>query len=244
MNTVLNVNTMMALRSRLRELFADHEPETFEEGAQQTVQLFRESLSDHNGASVLPLVRVFKTHRYAGLDRELKTFARNITPAADTVPDLRCLVLVATAGDEPAWNSRHQSQGHKAIPLVSEQTVAQAPMIARLIEQFGLPITTVLKPDPGFLIDTSDTIYNLFFVEHAAGSPYIVAQREFVVPYGIQSVIGFGGMLASGDLVAAILFSRLAINAETADLFKVIGLNFKLAMLRIAGKPLFIQGGT
>lgn len=56
--------------------------------------------------------------------------------------------------------------------------------------------------------------------------------------YGIQSVLGFGGLLASGDLFAVILFSKVAISPDAADQFRVVGLNLKIAILPFARKTL------
>lgn len=233
---------MMRLRGALRGLFVEGgEPATFEEAAQRVVALFREQLLDDAGQPACALVRIYKTHPFAELVAPLKNFARRIVPEADTLRGLRCLVLVATAGDEPAWNDRRLSRGHQAIPLTSEHAVADAPMVAQLIQQLGIEVSTVLRPDPSLLLDVRDRAQNVFFVPDALGSPYIVAQEQFVVPYSIQSVIGFGGMLASGDLVAAILFSKVRMSHEIADQFKVIGLNFKLTMLPFVRKPLFKQ---
>ena len=53
--------------------------------------------------------------------------------------------------------------------------------------------------------------------------------------------LGFGGMVASGDVFATIMFSKVPIAPDTADLFKVIGLNLNLALLPIARKPLFVE---
>lgn len=229
----------MAMRAALRSAFAEREPETFGDAADRLVRLFREQLVDDEGQPACALVRIYKTHLFRDLDAELQAFARGIEPKADAIRDLRCLTLVATAGDLPAWNSRHASRSHKAIPLSSEETVAQAPMVAQLITQLGVSVATVLRPDPALLMDTRDKAQNVFYVPRAAGSPYIVAQSDFVIPHGIESVIGFGGLLSSGDLVVAILFSKVPISASTADHFKVVGLNFKLAMLPFVRKPLF-----
>jgi hypothetical protein len=234
-------NDLMTIRGKLRSAFAGDEPATFEAAANVLARLFYRELTDGEGRPACALVRVYKTHLYRDLDAELQAFARNIESGADSMPQLRCLTLVATAGDEPAWNSRHQSRSHKAIPLSSEQAVAQAPMVSQLISQLGVSVAAVLRPDPALLIDMRDRSQNVFYVPRALGSPYIVAQQDFVIPYGIESVIGFGGILASGDLVTAILFSKVPISAAVADHFKVVGLNFKLAMLPYVRKPLFEQ---
>jgi two-component system NtrC family sensor kinase len=230
---------MMVLRGQLRALGDSTQAATFAEAAQEVVGLLRSELVDGEGNPACALVRIYKTHPFNELPDDLKEFARSLEPSADSLHFLRCLVLVATDGTEPDWRSRHSSRNHKAIPLTSEQAVAKAPMVSQLIKQLGVNVATVLRPDPALLMDMRDKAQNVFYVPLALGSPFIVAQEEFVIPYKIASVIGFGGMMASGDLVVAILFSSVPISPGAADQFKVIGLNFKLALLPSARKPLF-----
>lgn len=122
----------------------------------------------------------------------------------------KCLTLLATAGDETQYNSKNGSVGHKAIPLVDEDFVNRAPIILQLIYQFGLDANMVLKPMPSLLIDSERTIHNtfIFHVPEALGSDYIPAQRELVIPYKIKSVLGFGGLLPSGELFVIMLFAK------------------------------------
>ncbi|MGZ8709936.1 MAG: hypothetical protein ACXW28_06905 [Thermoanaerobaculia bacterium] len=234
----LGYREMMTVRTDIRALF-QNEPTTLGEASQRVVDYFRSQFTDGDGHSAFALARVFKTHPYHSLDAELRTFADAMLPAGESAPaNMRCLILMATSGDEPAWNSRHASAGHKAIPLTSVKMVEEAPMIAQLIRQLGIDISTVVRPDPKLLLDHGDKD-NVFYIEKAAGSPYIVAQKDFVEPHGIQSVIGLGGMMATGDLFATILFSRVPITSEVADLFKVIGLNLRVVFLPLARQPLF-----
>jgi hypothetical protein len=82
--------------------------------------------------------------------------------------------------------------------------------------------------------------YNVFYVGEAVGSPYIPAQRDFVIPFGIKSVLGFGGLLPSScDLFAIILFSKHHIPRETANLFKPLALSAKLSLLPFVGETIF-----
>jgi len=229
---------MMSCRAALRDLFAN-EPFSVADGAERVVRFLYENLGDENGERACALVRMFKTHPFDGLDPELRHFARSLAPDAGDLKGLRCLVLLATAGSEREWNSRHKSRGHKCIPLVSEKMVQEAPMIAQLIEQIGLKISTVLRPDPTLMLDQQRVNYNVFYVPEANGSPYIVAQEAFVRRYGIASVIGFGGLAGAGDLLATIVFSKVPVPAAVAELFRVIGLNARIAMLPLMRKPLF-----
>jgi hypothetical protein len=229
---------MMECRRKIRDLFA-YDPPTLEEAAGRAVEFLRNEFVDERGAPACALVRFFKTHLYRDLPDDLRAAVRAAVPDADADPNLRCLTLIATRGDEPDWNSRRTSRGHRAIPLVSVEMVQQAPMIAQLITQLGLPIANVVRPSRALLLDQEQTAHNVFYVPRALGSPYIVAQEEFVARYGIASVLGFGGLLASGDLFAAIMFSKVAIPPEVADQFRVVGLNLKIAMLPFARKPIF-----
>lgn len=237
--TNFTFNDMMASRAALRSIFDDGEPATLSEAAERVVRLFYDHLGDGEGHRACSLVRLFKTHRYDALGPELQRFTAEKSPEVERGEDVRCLVLLATAGDQPDWNDTRRSRGHRVIPLMSESMVAQAPMISQLITQFGISIGNVLRPSRTLLLDLAERSFNVFYVPEALGSPYIVAQEEFVVRHGIRSVLGFGGMLATGDLFAAILFSRVPIPPATADAFKVIGLNLKLAILPLARKPLF-----
>lgn len=62
------------------------------------------------------LVRLFLTMPFADLDDDHRAVARKLYPSGDPPPAMKCLALVATAGDYAAWNSRHTSSGHKALP--------------------------------------------------------------------------------------------------------------------------------
>ncbi len=70
----------------------------------------------------------------------------------------------------------------------------------------------------------------MFYVEEARGSPFIPAQAEFVERYQIESVVGFGGVLRSGELYAIILFSRDTIPARCAARFRTIALDVRSSL--------------
>ena len=145
---------------------------------------------------------------------------------------MRCLTLLASAGDEHAWNSRRRSRGHQAIPLASADAVRAAPMILRLFEDLGIDMQTILSAPQPIARGDSRT-YDVFHVEHADGSPYIPAQAEFVRKYGIASVVGFGGLLRSGELFAVILFSREPIDAPSAARFRTVALDVRSALFAV-----------
>ena len=55
----------------------------------------------------------------------------------------------------------------------------------------------------------------------------------------MRSVIGFGGMLPSGNLYATILFSRARVPPEIAEMFKTLALSIRLGLLPFVGGSVF-----
>ncbi|MDB4883995.1 MAG: histidine kinase [Gemmatimonadetes bacterium] len=218
----------IALRRALREC------RTLESAAVTVVRYFHERCVDiESGARSCPLVRFYKTHPYRALEPELQQFAARQLGAVAPSPEMRCLTLLGTAGEEPAWNSRHLSKGHRVIPLASAEAVHGAPMIARLIEDLGLDIESIIHGSEVTVRSTEARTYDVFHVEQALGSPVIPAQDEFVIPYAIRSVVGFGGVLRSGELFAVILFSRAPIPVASAHRFRTIALDIRSAVFPI-----------
>ncbi len=231
---------MIELGADLRRLAA--RAESMEEAAGEIVRHLYSNLVDpQTGNSCCALVRCFKTHPYSHLEPGLQAITKKSLGSDSTDPALRCLTLLATAGDLPEWNNRHRSAGHQAIPLPSVEIVKQAPMVAQLIQQMGLDIGTVLKPDPALLVDIEQRSFNVFFVPEAVGSAYVPAQSDFVTKHGVKSVLGFGGLLPSGDLFAIIMFSKVSIQKETADMFSTLALGVKLVLLPFVGNKIFSE---
>lgn len=190
------------------------------------------------GQRACPLVRLYKTHAYRDLPVALMDYVDSALGSAPPTLAMKCLTLLATAGDEPDWNHRSRSSGHQAIPLVSAEFLAGIPMVAQLVEQFGLDTGNLLTPDPTLILEMEQKRYRVFYVPDALGSPFIPAQ-DFVVRYGIRSVVGFGGMLPSGDLFAVILFSRAALSREAAEGFTSLALPVKIALLPFTFRHVF-----
>lgn len=231
---------MIELGGSLRQLHSS--AGSMEEAASAIVRHLYDHLIDPDtGENNCVLARFFKTHRFADLEPPLQDFARH---AANNSPalhdDTRCLTLLASAGARPQWNRRGMSAAHKAIPLVTEEVVRQAPMVSQLIQQFGLDISQVIHPGPGIMLDADQQNYNVFHVPEAPGSAFVPAQ-DFVRESGVRSVLGFGGLFASGDLFAVILFSRVHIPRETAEMFRTLALGVKLALLPFVRGQIFAK---
>ncbi|MEG4363345.1 PP2C family protein-serine/threonine phosphatase [Microcoleus sp. C2C3] len=216
--------------------------ESMEEASNKIVRyLYENFCTKPTGEKSCALVRLFKTHPYENLEVELAEYARSMLDHYPPLPAMKCMTLLATVGQQTEWNSRHTSVGHKAIPLASESVVAQIPMISQLIRQLGLDIKTVINPGPDLLVEIEQRKYNVFYVPEAIGNPYIPAQDSFVIPFGIKSVLGFGGLLPSGNLFAIILFLKVQIPHSTAQMFSTLALNVKTALLRFDRGAVFAQ---
>lgn len=230
---------MVRCGKALRELAADST--SIEEAAQKITRHLYENFGDEtsNNRSCV-LVRFFKTHAYAQLPAQLRESAvsdSSHTPTDDT----KCLTLLASAGDDAQWNSRHTSTMHKCIPLISAAIVEQFPMISQLIHQLGLTTTELLRPTPEIISDLNQKSFGVFHVPVALGSPFIPAQKDFVAPYAIASVLGFGGILPDGELFVVIIFARVAVSVSIAQMFRTIALNLKLGLLALLDKPVFVE---
>ena len=222
----------------MRKFGAD--AQSMEEIANSIVRYLYEELGNQQtGERACALLRFYKTHAYGELPAAQRDFACGILGGDAPPPTTKCLTLLATAGERPEWNARQTSVGHQAIPLASPERVTRMPMISQLIEQFGIEVATLLAADPVTMVDLTQRTFNVFYVPNAVGSSSVPAQAEFVIPSGIRSVLGFGGVLPSSDLFAIILFSKVPISRDTAEMFKPLALNVKVAVLPFDGETIF-----
>ena len=235
--TRFDIGDMLKCSLRLREVLSG--APCLEVSAHRTCRFLYDELHGPNALHACALVRCYKTHAFGALEPELQSFAQGILGSETPRPTMKCLTLMATAGESASWNSRHLSRGHRAIPLPSPEIVEKAPMIAQLIKELGVELKAVLQPSPELIKELAGKRYGVFHVETALGSPYIPAQEDFVVRYGIKSVIGFGGMLFTGDLFAVIMFSTVRVPATAADRFKTIALDVKGAFSRFNEDTVF-----
>lgn len=240
--TKFRMSNVAEMRSVLRDITTG--AKSLEEAAERIVRYLYLNIGEElTNTKQCALVRFYKTHSYGELTPELRLFAIKMLPnqLEDEVSKIKCLTLFATAGEKPEWNLRSTSMGHKAIPLPSEKVVAQLPMVSQLVKQFGIEINSILKPAPSFMVDMAEKTYNVFYVPEALGSPYVPAQREFVVPFNIKSVIGVGGILPGGDLFAVIIFLKIPISLEIANMFRTLALGVKAAVLPFVSGKIFIK---
>jgi hypothetical protein len=214
---------------------------SFEDAAQRVSEALYEGLVTANlSERACVLVRCYRTRPFGELPADLQAFARrDVAPGVSLENGTRCLVLFGTAGEQPTWRSRRLSQGHQAIPLASRAALDRAPMIAELFQQLGVPIDSVISP--GAALDSAERTktYGVFHVENALGSSAVPAQEDFVVKFGVKSVVGFGGELPGDEIFATILFARVSVPREAADRFRSIALEMKSAFFVFSRDKIF-----
>jgi hypothetical protein len=212
---------------------------TMESAARNACRFLYDELIDLKNARACALVRCYKTHPYSDLPAELQRFARaQLSPRVVPSPDMRCLTLIGTAGDERDWNDRAASKGHQAIPMPSADAVSQAPMVAELIRAFGIDIEAAIAPTSDFVKDLQGKSYGVFHVRDARNSPHIPAQ-DFVQQHKVRSVIGFGGALKAGDLFAFICFAKVPVAPAGAERFRTIALHAKSSLFYYSADQVF-----
>jgi PAS domain S-box-containing protein len=193
--------------------------------------LYQKFGDDQTGRQDCILVRCFLTRSYRELDPQSQDCARRALACGPGSLDMKCLTLFGTAGEKPEWNEIGRSRHYRAIPLSSEPSIPQFPMVSQLLQQLGVAVESKNQPKSDPSADRTERTLNIFHVAEAKGSPFVPAQEEFVIPFGIESVLGFGGVFPSKEFFTVILFSRERISRETAELFKPLALSVKLALL-------------
>jgi len=199
-------------------------------------QLFVERLV--GGFASVALARVFHVTALRRLPSDVQADAAAFASSAGrTVPldaSTPVLTLMGTAGDEPAWNDRTRSEGHRAIPLVDKRLVDGAPMIAALLAGLDVELAPLEVNGPIQLRFLSGGINARFYVPDArttkdARGRLIIANEPFVANHGIRTVFGMGGAFLDGSLIASILFTREELSAAEVDRFPSFIGTFKIA---------------
>lgn len=213
---------------------------SMEASSQKIVKyIYRHFCNSQTGENTCALVRLFKTHPYGELEDSLQQSARRLMKGNSPSADMKCWTLLAAAGREPQWNSRHTAAENTAIPLVSTKLVAQMPAISEIIRQFGLDIPTFLGIERERFLQLEPAVLNIFHVSEAKGSPFIAEQNSLIIPYQVKSVLGFGGLLPSGSVFAVVMFLKVKIPQSRAEMFKHLALSVKTALSMPDEKSVF-----
>lgn len=212
---------------------------TMEDAGSALARCLRELFVDPvTGRPQVVLARTFQTSPTDDVPGEVRAhLAGNDVGGAAEDPPGRCLVLLGSDGERAAWRDRRLSRTHQALALTDLPGRRLSPMVAALVDHFGVRPEVFLHGEP----PTSDAVADDFEVFHVpvAQDAAEVPDQDFVREHGIASVLGFGGLLPGGEVFAVILFSRAPISPEVAALFRTVAVAAKLALLPGVEAPLF-----
>jgi two-component system, NtrC family, sensor kinase len=228
--TAFSLKDMAVCMRTLRNL--DCQLHTMEDVAQRIADFFYEKFENAGShARDFALVRFFKTHEYGNLPDHLRQIVDSRFAQFPMDFDSKCLTLLGTAGMERQWKSPSLSANHQVLPLPSAQVVKTMPMVSEVISALGFDLDRDLTASSAHFVAEEARSYNVFYVPDAVGAPCIPAQDDFVIPYGIQSVLAFGGMLPSRNLFIVLLFARTRIPEQTAEIFKSLAVSVKVSVV-------------
>jgi signal transduction histidine kinase len=231
--THFSVADMLEVGAQLRRCCT--EAASLETVAQRIVDFLYNDLRDPVGARASALVRFFITLPFDSIPSGHQKFARSIagdnrSPSGST----RCLNVLAGAGVEPEWNFP-TSPAATPAPTLDGRIGLPMPMVARLMRQFGLDLSSDPQADSEFVLDRERRAA-VFHLQEVKGSDNV--PLDFVERYDIRSVLGFGGMAGSGEVFAVLIFTTVPVSRETAELFEPVALSTRTAMNAFRG-PVF-----
>jgi PAS domain S-box-containing protein len=142
------------------------------------------------------------------------------------------LTLLGSFGELDNWKNRNLSENYKAFPIHDEHMLDKFPMLSAVFDQIGLNLSHLKHTDKSILIKDCHRQYGVFCVENAEGSNLIPKQAEFVRPYSVKSVFGFGGIYSTSNVYAVIIFSRERLSRKDAQLF--LSLNPAIKQITLA----------
>ena len=162
-------------------------------------------------------------------------------------PRTDVLTLFATAGTQPAWNERHRSEAHLAIPLVSRAHVENIPMVSRLLSDLRYRHPGDPAPAP-FVMRAFANANGLFYLPDAATAldergRKVIPAADFVREHSIRSVFGFGGSyVIQPTFISTIVFTQESITKETAMHFLQLSSALKAGTARLVNRGLLFGG--
>ncbi len=181
---------------------------SFEDAAQTCAEAIYDEFRGDDGQRAFSLIRMFRMTHYDDLPADL-------APLATDESDY-WLALAGTIGDETEWCDRRLSHTHRLISPHSSSTMFQA-----VQQQMGLTWGDHRVEGKELVSQQQAWTTRSFFVPDALSSP-LIPDQDFVYDYNIRSVIGLGGIFASGNSALFVAFANAPISAECQQNFAEI----------------------
>ncbi len=192
---------------------------SLEAAAQELTRILHSSFVIEGEKNPFVLVRFFKSCSYRELPVNIKKYIHDKELKENLSEDNKYLTLLGSYGELDNWMERKLSVNYKAFPIHDEHMLAKFPMLSAVFEEIGLKLPHIKETDKSILIQDYHKQYGLFCVENAEGSKLIPKQEEFVKPYSVRSVFGFGGIYSTSNVYAVLIFSRERLNKKDARIF-------------------------
>ncbi|MCF6147646.1 MAG: PAS domain S-box protein [Candidatus Kuenenia sp.] len=190
-----------------------------ENAAQEITKILYESFTTDSGKRPFALVRFFSTDSYNTLPEDIQTYIQYKEQRKIQSSEDRYLTLLGTYGDREEWRSRKDSKDCQAFSLSDPHFYSKFPMLSAVFRQIGIERISGPQLDTGILVKEQHKRLSSFCVEDAVESKFIPKQSEFVKPFAIQSVFGFGGIYPAGSAYVMIIFSKEKISKENSSVF-------------------------
>jgi hypothetical protein len=202
-----------------------------DQSASRVVQHLHDSLRDgSSGARLCASARFFMTQLVEDLPPDLEIEAPG-AQGEDALPARRCLVLLAKAELEALVGDGLLPPGKRALSL-TESGLQSAPVFCALVTQFGLDVASIAAQEPVYAEEASHRACNVFHTEEVPAA--IAAQ-------GVRSLLGFGGLLPSGNLFFVMLYLRTLVSPSHAAMFRPVAINIKIPLLPLDGRGAFTE---
>ena len=229
---------------------------SMEEASYRMMRVLYENLLDPaTGETTTALVRFYKTHPYDQLDSELQQFARDFLGSEPPADGLHCLTLLGTAGDIFEANDRAYSKIHQALPLAGAELVSGIPMLGPMINQLGIDLAAVMRPDP---LQAGKTTLTAAYAPETVGGPEMAVQNvsvptryaetfegmakyagEFVAQYDLKALMAFGGLLSSGEVFFVLIMTKIPVPRSVAETMNGMAGYVKDAVEPFVGNKVF-----
>ena len=177
---------------------------SFEDAAHYCAEAIYNGVCSDDGQPLFALVRFYRLIPYAEIPNDL----RDLVAKQDGLN----WALMGTFGIESAWRDRRLSRQHKVVAHNSSPMFEAA--YQKIDRNSHVPIGTEDQ-----LIFQRGGILPYFYVPKALDSAVVPSQKDFVVRYGIKSVIGIGCKFISQTSFLGLAFSTTAITEHEAAKF-------------------------